>query len=354
MTTSSTGRAIAAAGLLATLAACNDATSPGSERFDSQRVQAGVAAVEKVAASTALASLQQVTRFGGGVGQYAARLDAPAWSTGLADAVGRVTRSATDAGSYLIPVMRPSVLGMVFTYDPAERSYVPSTRTGAPANGVRFILYAESGSGDPVVGQEIGYADLTDEQRNSATLAAVKLVVVTQGVIRLSYAFSLTPVPTSPSFTVQGYLVDGDDRLDFDIAASSALLGSGPATMQATLKAPRQGFEVRATLEGTPGDDDNGEMDLTITSGSDAIVVDAAVVNGQLEATFTVNGTLLAHATGRPSAPDIGGEGGRDLTEAEYRALARIVDMADAIFELVDDLVEPAGRLLLIALGIGG
>lgn len=344
---------LGALALLAMLGACQDSTAPATGAFNANRVVAGVAAVEKVAASTALGSLQQVTRFGGDAALNAARLAPDAWSPGLAGAVSRISGSAVDAGTFLIPVMRASALGKVFTYDATLKRYVASTRTGAPANGVRFVLYEEGANSEPIPAREIGYADLTDEKRATAGVAGIKLVVVIDGVTRLSYAFDVSVPGGAPNFSVQGFVVDGEDRLNFTINASSALLGGGAATVKATLEAPRQGFEVQATLKGTPNDRRNGDIDLVITSASDELVVDASTVNGVLDATFTVNGTLFARATGSVDSPVITGENGRALTPDELRALQEVVDMADAVFALVDDLVEPAGRILLLALGVG-
>jgi len=336
------------------LAACGEATAPANEHFDTIRVNAGVSTVEKASASAGVASLDQLVRFGGGAAVTVAGRADRSWDRGLAAAVQHVVGGATDAGAYLVPVMRPSILGKVLVYDPAQRRYVPSTRTGAPSNGVRFILYAQSSSGDPIPTQEIGHADLTDEGRNLPSRAEVRLLVVIGTVTRLSYTFALGVAEGPPNFSVQGFIVDGDDRLNFTIRASSSVLAGGAATVDATLAAPRQGFEVHALLTATPDEASNGTIDLTLSSGTDEVKVDAATVNGRLDATFTVNGTLLARATGSPSDPDIRGEGGRPLTEAEVRALHRIVDVADAVFKLVGELVEPAGWILLVALGIGG
>ncbi|MCC6929860.1 MAG: hypothetical protein IT359_12840 [Gemmatimonadaceae bacterium] len=349
--------ALATAALL--LTACQDATSPANGAFDAPRLVAGVTAVEKVAASSAIGSLTQLARYGGGsaVGASvaAARVASGGdarWSVGLADAVSRLATRALDAGSALIPVMRSNALGKVYVYDATLGRYVASARSGAPSNGARFILYAESSSGVPITGQETGYADLTDEKRASAGVAGVKLVVVLGGVTRVSYAFDLAIAGGTPNFSLQGFLVDGADRLDFTVDATSALLGNGTATVKARLAAPQQGFTVNATIKGRP-DSRDGEIDLTIASASDEVVVDAATVNNTLVATFTVNGTLLANAKGNPESPEITGANGRTLNADELRALQKIVEMAGAVFDLVQKLVEPAGAILLVALGLG-
>ena len=351
------GAALAAAALL--LTACQDSTSPGSDTFNASRVVAGVTAVEKIAGSSAIASLTQLARYGGGsaVGASiaAARIapdGSPPWSAGLADAVSRLTTSALDAGSALIPVMRPNALGKVYIYDATLKRYIVSTRSGAPSNGARFILYAESSGGEPIVGQETGYADLTDEKSAAAGVAGVKLVVVLGGVTRLSYAFDLAVAGGTPNFALQGFLVDGSDRLDFTVDATSALLGNGTATVKAKLVAPQQGFTVNATLKGRP-DSRDGEIDLTISSASDVISIAAATVNNVLNATFTVNGALFASAKGNPESPEITGANGRALTADELRALQKIVEMAGEVFDFVAQLVKPAGAILLVALGLG-
>jgi hypothetical protein len=347
-------RAAAVVGGLGLFAACSEGTAPPTaSRFDGQRVESGAAAVERVATSSALSGLQLLTRFGvdGAVSSVTSSQGAP----GLEAAVQRIVTSATSTGTYLIPLMRPSVLGKTFVFDPVLKRYVPDpTRTGAPANGVRFILYAETASGDPIVGREIGYADLTDEKRSSPSVAGVKLVVVTDGITRLNYSVDVTSLALPTSFVVQGFIIDGDDRLDFSVAASSAILGGDEYTVDATFTAPKQGFEVKAKVTAKRGQPEgDGTIDLTITSASDKVVVDAVTVNGKLDATFTVNGQLLARATGDPKHPDIRGEGGRALTPEELRAVAKIVEMSDAIFDLLHDLSEPAWKLLLIAITLG-
>ncbi len=353
-TTSSVRLGIALTGI-ALLSACSDSTAPNASRFDGARVAAGVSVVEKVAASSALSSVQLLARFGGAVGATSSRAGTPELSPGLADAARIITESAVNAGIALVPVMRPSVLGKTFVYDPTQRTYVVDpARTGAPTNGVRFILYEETASQEPVVAREIGYADLTDDERATPNVAGVTLVAVTGGVTRLRYSFELS-LSGAPNIAVEGYVVDGDDRLEFTVSAGTTMLAGGKATVQATLVAPKQGFEVSARMSGIAGQElGDGDIDLTVKSGSDRIVVDASVVSEKLDATFTVNGHLLARASGNPKNPVISGESGRPLTVDELRALGSVVEMSGAIFKFVCELVDPAGKLLLFALGLGG
>ena len=339
------------------LAACSDGTAARPGRFNAARVEAGVAAVERAAASPVLGSLQAVARVTGDVSASRTTVSGANWNSALSDAVHRLAVATTDAGAALIPVMRPSVMGKTFVFDPTTRTYVPdAARVGAPPNGVRFVLYETAANGDPIPGREVGYADLTDERRASATTAGIRLVVVSGGVTHLDYSFDLAGSLEAATFEVRGYLSDGTERIDFAITTSHQLFGrGGAASLDATLTVPRHDFTVTAKAEGVAGESNgDGEVDLNITSGEDRIDVDAQTVEGHLVATFTVNGQLLATATGDPRAPEIRGEGGRDLANEELHALGAMVGMAESLFAFVSDLLKPAGVLLLIALGIGG
>lgn len=348
-------RWIIALAALITLTACGDGTGPNERRFDAKNVRAGVSAIEGITSSKALASMQAVARSMGVVGTSS--IAQKIGSGGLDVATRKLTTAAVDAGTALIPVMRSSVLGTTFVWDPSARKYVPDpARSGAPSNGVRFILYDVDPNEDPLAGNEIGYADLTDERRSSASSAGVRLEAVIGGVTKLAYSFDLTGSVQAAQFDVFGYIADGGDRLDFSIKTSQQLFGrGGKATLEAKLVVRQEDFEVTAKAEGVAGEENgDGKIDLTIRSKLDEVTVDAETRGGKLDATFNVNGQVLATATGDPKSPVIRGDGGRELTDEETQALGAIVGMADGIFKFVSQLLQPAGALLLIALGIGG
>lgn len=342
---------------VALLTACSDATSPKPGQFNTSRVEAGVATVQRAAGSSVLGSLQAMARAAAAVGSTAQAGSVTAWDGGLGDAIQRLANATTQTGAALIPVIRQSVLGQTFVYDAGTRTYVADPkRTGAPPNGVRFVLYETATNGDPNPGREIGYAELTDERRTSPSTAGVRLVVVTDGVTRLSYAFDLSGSLDAAQFHVQGFLSDGTDRVEFDITTSQQLFGrAGPATLDATLTVPQHDFVVTAKAQGTSGQPaGDGSVNVAVRSGSDAIDIIAKTMEGQLDATFTVNGQLLATASGDPKAPVIRGEGGRELTADETHALSALVGMAGNLLAFISALLQPAGVLLLVALGLGG
>lgn len=222
---------------------------------------------------------------------------------------------------------------------------------------MRFILYDVDPNEDPLAGKEIGYADLTDERRTSSTTAGVQLRVVTGGVTRLQYSFDITGSLQSAQIDVAGYITDGSDRLDFTIKTTQQLFArGGPATLEARLYVPQEDFEVRAKVSGIAGEEGgggDGSVDLTIRSRYDDIIVEAETNRGVLDASFRFNGELFATASGDPKAPVLRASDGRELTDEEMQVVGAIIGMADGIFTFVSDLLEPAGVLLLIALGVG-
>jgi hypothetical protein len=349
-------RVLIALASMLSAAACSDGVGPSGRDFDAQSVQSGLSVVERAANSSVLGSLHAVSRSIGDVGASAAT-SSTGWGSGLEAAVRKLATVSIENGTALIPVMRSSVLGKTFVWDPSARKYVPDPgRTGAPSNGVRFILYDVDPNENPLAGAEIGYADLTDERRSSGSSAGIRLEVVIGGETRLAYSFDLTGSIDRAQFDVFGYIRDGGDRLDFSIKTSQQLFArGGKATLEAKLYVAQEDLEVTAKVSGTAGEENgDGTVDLTIRSKLDEIVVDVETSGGELDATFKVNGELLATATGDPKSPVIRGDGGRELTDEEMQALGAIVGFADGIFKFVTALLAPAGALLLIALGIGG
>lgn len=343
MTNRPRGAVIAA---LAMLAACQDAAGPAATTFDSQRVNAGMSAVQAVATASGVGALQQVARLGG-----TATAPTLVASNATADASARIVQTALDAQVFAVTVLTPSVLGQTFTFDSAAGHYVVSGRVGAPANGVRVVLYAESSDRRPIVGQEVGFAELTNEAPLSATTGAVRLSVVMGGVTRLSYGVNFTLPGVAPQLNIDGFVADASNRLEFTIAASPSATTAGSGIVNATLRVPSVGVEVLATIHAAPAG--SGSIDLVVSSGADRIAVGVAMSGGQVDATFTVNGALLARASGAATSPVIVGANGHALSTEEREALGRIVSTANGIVQLLTDLVSPAASIVLMAASIG-
>ncbi len=92
--------------------------------------------------------------------------------------------NATRAG---IP---PEVAGKTFEY--SAGSYVATGRTGAPANGVRFIIYAvHPVTFEPVEPlNEVGYVQITD--LSGSNTQAARVAVVSNAITYLDYTVTAT------------------------------------------------------------------------------------------------------------------------------------------------------------------
>lgn len=229
-------------------------------------------------------------------------------------------------------------LGVTFTRDPETLEYGPSDRTGAPSNGVRFIVYAANPiSGEPVTPlAEVGYADI--EVTESATSASVRIELVSGNVTYLDYTVGATASQTAATLTIAGFVSNGDDRVNFDMDIHIA--NDESISFDYTLTVPTRGnfrvdFEevwtsttVTSSLElrGNHGTI-TIEGSRTETSGSYAVEV-----NGDPFATITVS---------QGSQTVITGADGQPLSEEEMETLQDVFLVFLSGFDFFEDLVDP-------------
>ena len=344
---------------LAVMAACSsdNTTAPDNQpnQFDAAKVSANVATIERVAANSALDSWVRLADFLGATARTSPSLAPQDGPTQLINTLRRlVSITGADRGVFLVPVIRPAVFGSTYVYDEASEQYVVDpTRTGAPANGVRFVLYETDDSGAIMPAMEIGYADLIDEKAASTSSAGLRFKVVAGTTTVLDYAFEVGGLFVSPTIDIEGYISDGTDRVNFELSTRApAWENAGPFELEAELTVPSTGFTVNASLSQTGVPDPVGNVDLRVKSGSDQLEVTASTAAGQIDASVKVNGVIFATVTGPSANPTIKGEGGRDLTQDEMTALGKIIEFTGGVFALLGGLLAPAGVLLAIALGL--
>ena len=256
-----------------------------------------------------------------------------------------------SASSTAIP---PEALGKTFTYDTVEDRYVASDRTGAPGNGVRFVLYAVN----PITGQiaeplnEIGYADVVVDEGSTSISAGVE--VVSGGVTYLDYEVEVSGSGSGGRILVDGFITNGIDRADFRLDNTVVFSGdmSGQFALDYSIEVPSRdlSFEFDMTIEGdgltgegtiTLGlelSGPNGRVDLAGTYSTTAPSTLDVDVNGDDFATINIT----AESTTETSI-EIVGANGNALTEAEREALANIFDAFEDGFDVFEDLLRPIG-----------
>lgn len=342
--------AFALAGLLGATA-CSDSTAPGAP-FDATTVAADVAVLENLLSLDELSSFEAMSGFFNvGSGSPAAAVSSarafladrgPAHVVARRTAVAASTVISADRGPSLdgIPA---SVRGKTFVFDESQWQYVPSSRTGAPANGVRFILYAiDPLSGAPVVSSEVGYADLID-LGSTSTSAAMRLKVVGGNTTYLDYGFSASATQTSATMGVDGFVTDGSTRLDFDIDAAFAMSAqSATATVNFDFDVPSEEIAIDGAVQINLDDSNgSGSATMTVVSGGTTIRYVMSGSDDAISATVHINGGLFARISGSPDDPTVTGAGGAALTAEEAAVLVDLFEIVDDALSLLGDLTTP-------------
>ena len=339
---------------LVALTACESVTSPTASRaLDPNLAVRDYEAMDKILATDALAGFRAL---GGRTGlRTSSALDVGARVAGVRD--GSSSRDLTlqlsrelAGGTALKEIISTRHRGMTLVYDATKDSYVVNpTRTGAPANGVRFVTYEIDVAGKPIPTKETGYADLLDEGATTGETIVLRLLVVNTGATVLDYRTRLTLVGETGSISVDGFMSDGAARLDFNVAVTSRK--SGLKTLldaDFDLQVKSREFSILGKVRGIDEGTGDGTVALTVRHAASSVAVKILGTNGTVDGTFEVNGKLLATATGNAKSPTITGPTGGQLTGGELLMLMHIVDMTGSVMNLVEDLVKPVDNLVVL------
>jgi len=340
-------RKFAALSLIAVVAACSDSTGP--ENYDpvatTTKAEAVLAALSWNPALASLAVLGPAMQLS--VAQPALSL-APFDPTDATITTADRMRSWQDllpsfgaTGSLaLFPV---DLLGKTFVYDTDLSRYaLDSTATGAPTDGVRFILYAV----DPVAGQvvlplnPVGYVDLIDVSSPSAD--AVEIVVVVNGTTYLDYTASAAQGTTSATISAEGYVSNGTDQVDFDLSLTATL-------SQASLDYQLTSADGTVRLVATLGSNNNVNATLTLQGDGETIALTLTFGPSTISGAITYNGDVVVNVAGTPDSPTFTRPDGTALTQAEINALLAFGDIIETLFDAFDNLLAPA--LVVFAIG---
>lgn len=236
----------------------------------------------------------------------------------------------------LFPV---DVLGKTLVWDVDSVRYVVSAIQGAPANGIRIILYfADPATGMPFIPlQPIGNLDLTDESTAQANRLGVLLRL--GGTTIADYEVSLAVATTGATVRAVGFVrsTDGAYQADFDLSATFNFSG-GHITYRVT---GSDGTFVYLDVSA-------GQVASTIVFqvGRDGNTVEiAGTDNGQtITGTIKFNGTTVGTITGPSDDPTIAAADGYTLTAADIAALQAIFYAAgEFIGDFADGIFGPAG-----------
>lgn len=335
---------VLAAGLAA--GACgSDANKP--EDVDPQVVSNGMSGLtSSFSSNLAFQSLRGLSgSFGFTAAAAAVRATAP-WVPGAARdfaltpaqrrALLQFSLHGPSGAQAIFPV---DVRGKTFVWDTTLNKYaVNPTLTGAPANGVRFVLYL---MGDTVLGrprvplQTVGAVDLTDQSTDLSNKLGVQVKYLSQVIADYTIAGTLTT--GGLTLRAQGYLTDGVTRLDFDL---SMTLSASTLGVNYTLSGSN-GFA--ATLQVTVGLQTNGGTVLwRVTNAGNTVEVNLTGTGSTVTGQILFNGGVVATVTGNGDNPTITGSGGLPLTAQDLQALQRIFQGFAELMDQIDGVFGPA------------
>ena len=258
------------------------------------------------------------------------------------------------------PIIPDLLYGTTFEWDVNTDTYVATSRTGAPSNGVRFILYAVSSITltpvEPLV--EVGLVDLMDE----STLNSLRLHIRVQGVggtpTYLDYTAAIVSNATSFTATVNGSLSNGLagaalKTLTFNVSFQVTQSGvtenasydlnnpSVSVDVYLRLTASQSGFTVSLDFRfARPG-----ELVRLLATINFSGVGNVLTVTGTI--TVTVNDGIYARATATGDADPVWvRHDGSQLDAAELLALAGLFDAAGRFMLFTTDLLNPVNELI--------
>lgn len=275
----------------------------------------------------------------------------PAWAGRRLAAL----QAAAPALAVAVPsaVIPAEALGKTFTYHPDADAYQLSDRTGAPSNGVRFILYAVNPVTHTVATplNEVGYVDLLDESAGATVQLHLEAYITASGSTPLiDYTVSATiqgspTAPTGATVTAAGYLSDGTTTVEFDL--SQTFSTTSGIQVEYTLAVPEKDVEVTFTATFTLTQ--QATVTLTVKHGGNTTVVAASGTEASISGTIKHNGDVVVNISGSATSPVFTDASGNPLTAEQNAALRKLFDFTDKLLEHVDEMLAPAHQLLGIA-----
>lgn len=348
---SATHRLASAILFAVSLAACSQ--SDGPSPFDAEGTSADLASAQvafdsPVAASFDAAGAQISGTLGGAapvVMSPAIALLHPTTARRYAASVVHLLPRAGGALSASVAAIPSTVLGTTFVWDVDNDVYVASDVSGAPAKGVRFLLYAVN----PVTRQpvepldELGYVDVTDV--SSGAVKGMRVVVVADGVTYLDYSVRGAGTSSSGTVTVEGFSSNGSVRANYTLQTTIAQTTNGMLlTLDYSLRIPSRDFTVNytATFGNIAPEQVAVTLDFSVSGRNGVVSVSGTYGASGGSFSVKVNGSIFATVVlGAGGDPVITGASGDPLTPTEAAALQSALDFYDGSLSVFDDLLAP-------------
>lgn len=260
----------------------------------------------------------------------------------------------------------PALVGKTFEWNFTLTQYDTTARTGAPTNGVRFILYAidplTGYPAGPAPGTEVGYIDLMDETGSGNPKVHVIVAGVGGTPVYVDYTVRVgSQSTTSVTINTTGYITNGADSPDslrFDGAITAALAGNNGISVTEDVSFDVNSHDIhvrnwqRVTITQTTTETTISlRLSFRFEHGSEVITLDGSLdadtlrnvtgeftarVDGGLYATCTVVGTSNTYTLTCQGADEDG------LSADDDAALDALGAAAGSISTVFEGMLGPA------------
>ncbi|MGH7552087.1 MAG: hypothetical protein ACREMQ_03565, partial [Longimicrobiales bacterium] len=212
--------------------------------------------------------------------------------------------NAVADGTASVPLISGTNRGKTFVFSAQLHDWVVDpARTGAPANGVRFITYEPKGA-EPDPTRPTGHADLIDLGDGNARIA-LRLLVVERELTVLDYQTTVEGSDGSGHVTVEGFIQNHRDKLDFEIdvrGQNSGGVERGDVSLDLGIAARE--FRVSGDVHSEKQNGtERSTVDLSVRHGSASFRVDVANDLGTLSGDIHLNNAPFAKISGPAQQP---------------------------------------------------
>jgi len=252
------------------------------------------------------------------------------------------TREGFSA-SQAMAAVPAEVAGKTFVYDPTTIGYVASDLTGAPANGLRSILYAV----DPVTYAPVepltptGHVDLID--LSGGTTQAARVRVVSGSTTYVDYTVSATTGTSSSRLSVSGMVTDGNIQANINLRSTFSFTTG--LTLSYSVDLPQRDVSIDLTIGAVDVSQTDSPITVTLSmrgpNGTISMSGQFTSTSGSLN--ISINGSAFAHVTMSGTAVTYTRHDGTPLTDEELDVLQRVFDLQGEAFTSFDQMLAPVG-----------
>ena len=292
--------------------------------------------VPTVAPATALVGSRSRSQFGTHARSFARRVQAAATR-------GEEPR---PAGMAILPA---HVHGATFLWEPRRGHYAASRDAGAPAHGVRFVLYAvDPGTGRPAEPlRPVGHVDVTDSVTPAES--AVRLRVVSEQTTWLDYAVSSDRSAEGAVVTMHGFVTDGADRVAFDVEATLGIEeGEDASRIDYRIAVPSRDLAVQWTvaLGGLQSVAQPMSLDLALGSADGSVLLGGTVSGDAGTLHVLANNVPVSTVSLSRNGIALARPDGTELDSSEARALRHVLSSVEDASRFSDLLLAPVASVL--------